>query len=68
MKMPLIEIGFDKNGEIDFGVLCSVKHITPLQRSQVRAMICVSISHCENWWREEDEERNPASKEVPSNE
>jgi len=51
MKSDLITIGFDKNGESDFGVNCSITELTIEQLNELRQMIPVAIYTAENMWR-----------------
>ena len=43
--------GFDKNGEAEFGVRCSVRELTFEQMKELRAMITVAIGTMEQMWR-----------------
>ena len=53
----LITIGFDKNGEADFGVNCSFEELTLDQLNKIRAMIPVAIYIAEDMWRRENKEQ-----------
>ena len=62
MKNPLIEIGYDKNGELDFGILATVQELTLEQMNELRQMIIVAIYVAEDIWRRERERKNPSSQ------
>lgn len=47
----LLEIGFDKNNEMDFGVNCSIAELRHDQMDDFRSMICVAIAKAEDLYR-----------------
>ncbi len=47
----LITIGFDKNGECDFGVKADFAELTIKQLNEIRQMIPVAIYIAEDMWR-----------------
>lgn len=51
MEKPLIEIGYDRNGEMDFGVLGTVGELSHKQMKEFREMIVVAIGTAEDMWR-----------------
>ena len=63
----ILIIGFDKNGEADFGVRCTVKTLTFDQMKELRAMIPVAIGIMEQMWRDEQMKKpeNRAVSECP---
>lgn len=48
----IITVGFDKNGDADFGVRCIVTELTYDQMKELRAMIPVAIGTMEQMWRD----------------
>lgn len=56
MDRPLITIGFDKNGDADFGVRCDIMALTIEQMNELRIMTISAISCAENMWRREQEQ------------
>lgn len=67
MKKLLIEIGYDKNGELDFGVVGTVATLSLKQMKDLREMIIVASYVAENMWQREQERKpeNQASQESP---
>ena len=53
VKRDILTIGFDKNGEADFGASCAVCELTYEQMKEIRAMIPVAIASMEMLWRDE---------------
>ncbi len=53
MERPLITIGFDKNGEADFGVRGDIQDLTLEEMNQLRQIIPVAIKVAENMWHDE---------------
>ena len=53
MEQPLITIGFDKNGEADFGILSSICGLSLEKMNQLRQIIPVAIKVAENMWYDE---------------
>ena len=53
VKDDILTIGFDKNGEAEFGVRCTVEDLTYEQMKELRAMIPVAIGTMEQLWRDE---------------
>ena len=51
METPLITIGFDKNGEADFGVRADLDLLPIVKLNELRAMIPVAIYTAEHMWR-----------------
>lgn len=58
VKDDILTIGFDKNGEAEFGVRCTVCYLTYQQMKELRAMIPVAIGAMEQMWRDE-QMKNP---------
>ena len=52
VKKEILTVGFDKNGEADFGVRMSVCELTFSQMKELRAMLPVAIGVLENTWRD----------------
>ena len=52
VEKEILTVGFDKNGEADFGVGMSVCELTFAQMKELRAMIPVAIGVLENIWRD----------------
>lgn len=63
MVNDIITVGFDKNGEADFGVCCSVQALTLKQMNELRSMITVAIGTMEQMWRDE-QMRKPENSAV----
>lgn len=61
IEKPLIEIGYDKNGELDFGVNCSVGELEIEQLKNLREMIIVAIGVMEEMWRRNKKPKQPKS-------
>jgi hypothetical protein len=53
MKQILLEVGYDKNGEMDFGISAVVGSLTRGQMKDFREMIMVAIGIAEDMWRSE---------------
>lgn len=65
LTRTLITIGFDKNGEADFGVSGQAMDLSMREMQQVRAMIPVAIKVFENTWSEaRDAEMNIAARGI----
>lgn len=64
VKQMLIEIGWDKNGQMDFGVSGLVGDLTPEQMNDFRSMIPVAIGQAENMWRRYRETSGLTAEEV----
>lgn len=54
IKKQLLEIGYDKNGELDFGVSCLVGELTIEKLKELREMIVVTIYVAEDMWRRKE--------------
>jgi hypothetical protein len=67
VKNDILTIGFDKNGEADFGVRCTVCELTYGQMTELRSMIPVAIGVMEQMWRDEQMKKpeNQPSKATP---
>lgn len=63
VKKPLIEVGFDKNAEFDFGISSAICDLNVENMNKLRAMIICAIGTAEDMFRREMERRNPASQE-----
>lgn len=61
MKYPLIEIGFNKDGEADFSVGSRIEELSFEKMKELRAMIPVAIGIAEDMWRRQQEKKNPPS-------
>ncbi|HEX9503593.1 MAG TPA: hypothetical protein VF974_04715 [Patescibacteria group bacterium] len=51
MEKSLITIGFDKNGEAEFGILMSLADLSREQLKELREIIVVAIYEAEDIWR-----------------
>ena len=51
VKYPILEVGYDKNGEMDFGVCATVETLSYKQIKELREMIIVAIWCAEDMWR-----------------
>ena len=51
VKRELVTVGFDKNGEFDFGITMSVSNLTFDEMQKLRQMVCVAIGQMEDIWR-----------------
>ena len=64
MDEVYFEVGRDKNGEIDFGVVQSVRKLSVKDMKSLRSMIIVGIGVLEDTWRSErDKLDNPQTKD-----
>lgn len=52
VKREILTVGFDKNGEAEFGASASVMDLTFAQMNEVRAIIPVAIGVMEEMWRD----------------
>lgn len=57
VKDDILTIGFDKNGEAEFGVRCTVADLTYEKMKELRAMIPVAIGVMEDMWRREQQNK-----------
>ena len=64
VKKQCIEIGFDKNGEAEFGVSYAICDLSLEQMQELRRIIPVAIGVAEDMFRREMERRNPAVSAV----
>lgn len=64
METPLLQVGFDKNGEMDFGILGSIQDLDREKMTEFRTMICVAISQAEQMWLRKISPKNLASKTI----
>lgn len=55
VKKLILEVGFDKNGQAEFGVTGYTMSLTSDQMKEIRAMIPVAIAQFENMWMRERE-------------
>jgi hypothetical protein len=62
MEKPLITIGFDKNGEADFGIRDDLSELSLEKFNELRQIIPVAIYVAEDGWHREQERRQPANK------
>jgi len=53
VKDAILTVGFDKNGEAEFGVRATVFDLTHAQMKELRAVIPVAIGVMEQMWRDE---------------
>jgi hypothetical protein len=67
VKNDLLTVGFDKNGQADFGVRCAIVYLTYEQMMELRAMIPVAIGTMEQMWRDEQMRKpeNQAKQDKP---
>ena len=67
VKEEILSVGFDKNGQADFGVRSTVYELTYEKMKELRAMIPVAIGIMEDMWRRREQERkNPPAQERAS--
>ena len=57
VKTEIFSVGFDKNGEAEFGVSGTVLDLTYAQMKELRAMIPVAIGVMEDMWKRENMNR-----------
>jgi len=55
VKRPIIEIGYDKNGEMDFGVSGEIGGLNLDQLKELRETIVVAIWCTEDMWHRNQE-------------
>ena len=67
VKTSYIEVGFDKNGEADFGVPCGIEDLSYEEMTKLRAMVTVAIGTMEQMWRDANMKRFPAQQIEPQN-
>ena len=60
VKKMIFEVGFDKNGQADFGVNGQLYSLDLEKMNQLRIMIVAGIGTMEDMWRREQERLNPA--------
>lgn len=67
VKESILTIGFDKNGQAEFGASCSVCSLTFEKMKEIRAMIPVAIGVMEDMWRREQANKpeNRAAQALP---
>ena len=58
IKESLLQVGYDKNGEMDFGILGTVGSLSNKQIKEFREMIIVAIWCAEDMWRRNQKEDN----------
>jgi len=63
VKDDILTVGFDKNGEAEFGVRATVMDLTYDQMNSLRAMIPVAIGQMERMWFDE-QMRKPENQVV----
>ncbi len=51
MKREIITIGFDKNGEADFGIRADIEQLSLEELKELREIIIVAIYIAEDMWR-----------------
>ena len=55
VKREIFSVGFDKNGEAEFGVCADICNLDYDQMKELRAMIPVAIGVAEDMWRRHQE-------------
>lgn len=55
VKHDILTVGFDKNGEVDFGIRATATDLSRKQINEIRAMIPVAIGVLEDMWRRNTE-------------
>jgi hypothetical protein len=67
VKEDFLTVGLDKNGQMDFGVRCSVAGLSYERMTQLRAMIVVAVGTMEDMWRREQMSKpeNQAKQDPP---
>jgi hypothetical protein len=68
VKDDILTVGFDKNGDADFGVRCSIGELSLEDMTRLRAMVTVAIGTMEQMWRDEQmrKPKNQAKQASPS--
>lgn len=61
VKNELFAVGFDKNGQFDFGVSCQVQGLTYDKMNELRAMLVAGIGTMEDMFRRSREKEFDAS-------
>lgn len=51
MKEPLFEVGYNKNGELDFGITATISGLSLKDMNKFRSMIMTAIGISEDMWR-----------------
>ncbi len=51
MKEPLFQVGYNKNGELDFGITATVGGLNRKEMDELRSMTMVAIGISEDMWR-----------------
>ena len=65
VKQALITIGFDKNGEGEFGISCCMADLTLRQMNELREIIPVAIYVAEDMWHRAVEKQRPIASAKP---
>lgn len=60
LETSYISIGFDKNGEAEFGVTATIMDLSLEQMRALRPMIPLAIYVAEDMWQREQERKNSA--------
>ena len=63
MKKELITIGFDKNGEADFGIRGDLSELSLKKLNELRSIIPVAIWAAEDMWKRNNRERTQGENE-----
>lgn len=66
MNTPILQVGYNKHGEIDFSVSGTIQELTPERMNEFREMIVVGIGIAEDMWRRHRESlpENQAAQEI----
>lgn len=64
VKRLILEVGFDKNGQPDFGVVADVQSLPPDKMNDLRSMTIAAIGTMEDMWRRGQEKQQlPGSRQ-----
>jgi hypothetical protein len=63
VKRSIIEVGFDKDHQFDFGISGDILDLSVEQMNKLRAMIVCAIGTAEDMFRREIERRDPPAME-----
>lgn len=68
VKREVLSVGFDKNGEADFGIIvATLWNLSPDQMNDLRSTLCAAIGQMERYWLDERMKlpENQAKQAVP---
>jgi len=64
MVTPLIQVGFDKYGQMDFRVMGTVMELTIEQKAELWTMTCTAIAVAHDMWSREQERKHSAEQAI----